>query len=206
LLPTLGIVQVGSQFAADRYMYLSMLPVIASIIIAVRLVCQKLSLPASVPISVFVISGLALTAITFNQMPYWHDSESLWKKVLEEDMEVPTAHYNLANYYLSINDLERAELEWTATTNLVPTHSMAQNQLGNIEYIRGDLTAALGRYEAAVKNGPYNIEPRYNYAKVLDRLGMTSKAKLNYIQFVELATPEYRQQVTEALKRISQIQ
>ena len=72
--------------------------------------------------------------------------------------------------------------------------------------MRGDLTAALSRYELAIKSDPNNVEARYNFAMTLDQLGMTSRAKQNYIQFVDLATPEYTHQVKKALKRISEIQ
>jgi hypothetical protein len=205
LLPTLGIIQVGGQFAADRYMYLSIIPLVTGIVIVAKAGARRLEVPVSVAVWLCGIASAMMVVLTINQMTHWRNSEALWMKTLAEDDEIPVAHFNLGNYYLSINDLARAEAEWTATVRLAPTHSEAQNQLGNIAYLQGDMIAALGRYEQAVAGAPGNAEALYNYAMILDRLGMTSKARENYVRFVELAPQEYQQQVAAALRRIQQI-
>jgi len=205
LLPVLGIVQVGSQFAADRYMYLPMVPLaVGACMLAWRL-RRNAGLPAAWLAAFVAVVTLLMGFLSYQQMQHWRNSEALWKKVLAEDAEIPTAHYNLGNHYLAENRLELAETEWLAVVRLDPGHSMAHNQLGNLSFLRGELKSALENYREAVENDSENIEAVFNYARVLDQLGMIHQAREFYRRFVELATAEYRTQVELASNRISQI-
>ena len=205
LLPVLGIVQVGSQSAADRYMYLALLPLSVGGCLLVSQLARKLTAPPSWLVFPVLVCGLILAFLTVQQSMHWRNSELLWKKVLTVDYEVPVAHYNLGNYYLAVNQLDKAEAEWRATIQLDPGYSRAHNQLGNLHFLKGDLNAALDRYRKAVASDPGNVEAVYNYAQVLDQLGMIRQAKDAYSQFIRLATTEYQEQIEVASGRIKQI-
>jgi tetratricopeptide (TPR) repeat protein len=82
LLPALGIMQVGSQAAADRYLYLALLgPVSLAGAGAARLWSVRprwrLSLGAVTLAAVLVFSGLSV-----RQMGFWKNTYSLWDRVL----------------------------------------------------------------------------------------------------------------------------
>jgi tetratricopeptide (TPR) repeat protein len=83
LIPVIGLVQVGVQAMADRYMYL---PGIGIYIIVAWLASEasaKLRLPKAVPAVTGAAILVALLLITRTQIGYWKDSESLFKHTLD---------------------------------------------------------------------------------------------------------------------------
>ena len=78
-LPMLGIVQNGPQIAADRYTYFAA-PVISMLVAAGLLRLRRSQRVAGVVVAASVI--LALGALTRRQLDVWHDSTSLWSRVL----------------------------------------------------------------------------------------------------------------------------
>jgi len=206
LLPILGLVQVGSQFAADRYMYLPLLPLSVGVLLVLhRCSGQALS---DVRWSSLILLPMAcvLAAVTYRQAMYWRNSETLWNRVLAVTPDVPTAHYNLANHYLASGRSLDAERHWLETVRLDPAHSRAYNQLGSLQLLRGDLEGALENYKRALRANPKNLEAIYNCAQVLDLLEHRNEALDMYERFVSQATAEYLTQKLAVLDRIRQIE
>ncbi len=80
LLPVIGLIQVGDQARADRYTYLSnvgiLLPIAGSL---TWLHCVRPRL-----ISVFIgLLGTFMITITLQQIGYWKNSQTLFRRVLE---------------------------------------------------------------------------------------------------------------------------
>jgi len=96
LVPMVGIVTVGEQAIADRYGYL---PFIGLFIAVVWAIAE--AVPQSRIASVWVASSAAavlilLGSLTYHQLGYWHDSETLWRYTLSVTEGNYTAHSNLA--------------------------------------------------------------------------------------------------------------
>ena len=95
LVPVIGLVQVGVQSMADRYMYL---PGIGIYIIVAWLAGEavaKLRLPKIVPAITGAVILVVLLLITRTQVGYWKDSESLFQHTLD----VTTNNYVMYNNY-----------------------------------------------------------------------------------------------------------
>lgn len=100
LVPMIGLVQVGEQAMADRYAYL---PFVGLFILTVWGLAElahawRISSAWLAAIAVLVLT--AFSALTYRQIGYWHDSETLWLHALSVS-EVPSykAHFNLAIAY-----------------------------------------------------------------------------------------------------------
>ncbi len=96
LVPMIGIITVGEQAMADRYSYL---PFIGLFIAAVWTLSE---LSAQRQIGRAWLAGsavavlLVLGSLTYRQLGYWHDSETLWRYTLSVTEGNYTAHSNLA--------------------------------------------------------------------------------------------------------------
>jgi len=96
LVPVIGLVQVGYQSHADRYMYVPMIG------ISIAVVWAGAELLATRPRAravASVLSGVALLALSVRswfQVGYWRDSETLYEHSLEVAPDSPNIRYNLA--------------------------------------------------------------------------------------------------------------
>lgn len=94
LLPVLGIVQVGGQAAADRYMYLPSLGffmLAGAGLMAVLEAKKKLAAPAFACVLIILAT---LSFLTVKQQLVWKDSVALWSREIE----------NFPDFYLGYNN------------------------------------------------------------------------------------------------------
>lgn len=134
LLPVIGLIQVGSQSRADRYMYLPMVGL--SILIAWSakdLLIRRPSLRAAIVV-LAAGAGAAWMAASWYQTRYWAGTESLFRHALAVSRN-PVAHLKLAEFYLDQGRFDESAAEGRAGVDLLPNDAQA----------RIDLAAALGR-------------------------------------------------------------
>jgi len=96
LVPMIGIVTVGEQALADRYLYIPMIGVLISLVWAAWEITEergisKLWLAAPAAVIVTTMGGL-----TYHQLGYWKNGETLWRYTLSVTEANYMAHDNLA--------------------------------------------------------------------------------------------------------------
>ncbi len=100
LVPMIGIITVGEQAIADRYGYLPFIGLFIAVVWTLDEAASKqvsehriatVWLAASAVAVLFVLGSL-----TYRQLGYWHDSETLWRYTLSVTEGNYTAHSNLA--------------------------------------------------------------------------------------------------------------
>lgn len=97
LAPTLGILQVGNQAAADRFTYL---PSLAPFLLAASFLAEKLSHRRSLFLVVVSLAVLLLGGMTFRQVSVWKNTVSLWERVLQDyPLNNPVVFQNLGRAY-----------------------------------------------------------------------------------------------------------
>jgi len=95
LVPVIGFVQVGSQAMADRYTYLPITGVFITIAWgAKRIARNKQRIGVAMRVTAFVII-VVLSAVTFRQISYWHDQESLFTHTIAVTTDNGRAHHIL---------------------------------------------------------------------------------------------------------------
>jgi len=190
LLPTLGLVQVGSQAAADRYMYLPILaPAMAVAAVAVHVwQLQRWRLGA---MTAGALATIALASSTVRQTSIWHDSATLWTWATEKQPGAAIAHYNLGEYLRSQGDLDGAVRCWQTAAAMAPWFSWPLNQLGNVAVLRGAIDDARAYYERATLVNETDPEAQYNLASFLEDQGQTAEARRHYEIFLRVAPPTF---------------
>ena len=150
LVPMIGLVQVGAQAMADRYAYVPFVGLFLMLTwLAVdwarthRLSAAWLAVPA-------VSCLLVLGTLTYRQVGYWHDSESLWLHTLAFTEDNYRAQINLGGLLLSQDRVEEAGAHYRAALAISdgPTANLG---LGDCEDRRGNLPAAIERYQMVAR-------------------------------------------------------
>lgn len=151
LLPVIGLVQVGSQAHADRYMYL---PSIGLLLIAMTLFPRTGSDHHRGAVTITCVYSVFLGALCYWQVATWKNEFTVFSRVL--DIEGPNykSHIHLASFFLRHNDVDKAYAHASAGLALEPTRSDAYQALGNIALARGEFAAAEHHLREALARGP----------------------------------------------------
>jgi tetratricopeptide (TPR) repeat protein len=184
-LPMLGAVQNGRQIAADRYTYhsaaaLAMLGA-GALLLAIRAVARPV-----VPMTVGAMVLAALGALTWSQIGVWHDSASLWARVLDVDANSAVAHDAWARLLVEQNKIDEGVAHGERAVTLAPEFAEAHNDLGVGRARQGRLSDAVAEYQRALALEPSFDEPLNNLGVVWARQGNLDSAIAHYRRAVEI--------------------
>ena len=151
LVPMIGLVQVGAQAMADRYAYISFVGLFLMVTWLAadwaqthRFSATWLAVPA-------VSCLLVLGTLTYRQVGYWHDTESLWLHTLAVTENNYGAQINLAGFLLTQDRVEEAGAHYRAAVAILPDAPIAALGLGDYEEGRGNLPAAIEQYQKVAR-------------------------------------------------------
>lgn len=190
LSPVLGFAQFGPQMAADRYSYLSCLAwaVLAG---GGAFYAWELRMSGGISGRTFVLAKwlalallMALGALTWRQVQFWHDSERLWKHALAIDPRSSFAYNNLAAA-MDKEGRRREAIEYYRKAvefdpEFVHGHFNLANTLARADNL-DDLDEAIQHYRIALKIDPSApAQVHHNLANVLARRGDLEGAIQDY--------------------------
>ena len=166
LLPVLGIVQVGGQAMADRYLYLPGIGPFLVLGLAVAWGWQKVYAVKirGVAIRIVYVAAvitvfLSLSFMTFRQISVWQNSISLLSFVIEKAPgQVPFAYYNRGMIYEGMGMLDKAMADYDEAIGLNPRYSEAYNSRGIVLNKLGRFGEAMADYGRAIASDPGNTK------------------------------------------------
>jgi len=188
LLPVIGIIQVGSQAAADRYTYLPSISLFLLIGIGTAWLWQNGALMREMRemrglMLFFTFIALSLLGyLTVKQIKTWQNSEILWSYVISAFPEkIPTAHTGLGNVHFKKGRLDDAIVEYKRALAIDPNYSEAHYNLGITYANNSMLDEAISEFKKALIINPNFTEAHFN-------LGVTYKKK----DMLDEAISEYK--------------
>lgn len=101
LVPVIGLLQVGNQSIASRYLYLPSIGLGLILISGLSTLEKSLHLPKIIPLSLGVVVAMLLGWATSRQLPFWKDGETLFQHTLAIDPNNYDAVSTLAWIYAS---------------------------------------------------------------------------------------------------------
>jgi len=186
LVPMIGLVQAGWQAMADRYGYLSLTGVF--VMVAWGLADLARALPRLRPVlALLAVAGLtACAALTWRQVGYWRDGETLARHALELDRECWMAHLLLGRELADRGEEQAAIGHFDEALRLEPNLPIAEYDLANALRDLGQLPLAIRHYEAALRLHPAYASAAYNLAGVYYDLGEVEAATRWYLETTRL--------------------
>ncbi len=129
LVPTIGVLQVGSQARADRYMYLPLIGLsIVPIWALTEWAATRPSLRRALPV-IGAVAFIVLGASAFQQVTYWHNGVALFERVQAVTTDNPISHAYLGKALLAQGRGPEAAVEMRKAIALKPDFVEMLNNL-----------------------------------------------------------------------------
>ncbi len=188
LAPVLGIIQVGSQAAADRYSYL---PSLAPFLLFGAAAANFFSRRRFTLILLTAFLAAALGYGTYQQTKTWKDSPTLWENVLRVNpRNSQIAHANLADGYLTTGRFDEALREFDRGIAIGPPSSFSHDGKGRVLLELGRPEEALQEFKAGINLEPKNAQFHCHLGMAYGRMGKTREA-LSEVQEGVRLDPDY---------------
>jgi protein O-mannosyl-transferase len=180
LVPVIGLLQVGLQSTADRYMYMPMVGLLIAIcwgfgdLVTLRGIAPIVAVAG-------IVALLFCAVLTRRQVALWHDSVTLWEHALSLS---PPTFLSCNNYGLALDQqgrLEEAEKWYRKAIEIEPTNFYPNCNLGVLLSKKGRQKEALRHLEIALQSQP-------NDPLLLENLGVVEELLGRYdtaIQYYE---------------------
>mgnify|MGYP002634074871 CR=1 FL=1 len=166
LVPVIGIVQVGEQAMADRYMYVPLI----GIFIVIAWGLPELMKNGKHRL-LFVLAGALvplLIILTWVQVSHWKNSITLFEHAISvnesESLSFVLVHNNLGHALATENRHEEAASQFLQAIKINPRYSKAYNNLGRA-------LSELKRYDEAIEYFQQAISIEADYAETYNKLG-----------------------------------
>lgn len=180
LLPVLGVVQSGNQYAADRYTYL---PAMALAVLAAG------GLPAAWQAGgarAALAAGLAVALVTaggwlsVRQVGVWRSNESLWTHAASVTPESSIARNGYGWILLQAGRYEEASANFREAIRLQPANQQAHHNWWTTLTRQGRPDDLLRAYQESVQVFPNFADAHFRLAEELARRGRDAEAATAY--------------------------
>jgi tetratricopeptide (TPR) repeat protein len=200
LVPTIGLVQVGTQSMADRYSYIPHIGLLVAIVWGVGLLAERWNALRPVLTAVAGVWVIAFAIATSRQLPYWTNSLTLFGHALEVTDHNAVAHGCLGIALTEAKQLDAARQHYAAALKIAPMNAEVHNNYANLLSMVGQKERALEHLTFAVRTQPEYAEAHNNRANVLADLGRTDEALAEHAEAIkqdpDLAPSHYNFGVT----------
>jgi tetratricopeptide (TPR) repeat protein len=167
LVPMTGLVQVGMQSMADRYMYIPMLGLLFIAVWTVRdfVISRPRWKPAAVILGIAAL--LLMVALTRTQVKYWRNSETLFGHALRVTENNDVAEKGYGGAMLGAGRLDEAEVHLRNALRIHPGYFRAGSDLGKVYLKQGKLNEAEMCFKELLKRKKDSAELYYNLGLAL---------------------------------------
>jgi protein O-mannosyl-transferase len=181
LVPFLGIFQAGLwPEMADRYAYLTYI----GIFIALTWGITDLIVKDRYSRAILNIAGsgviLILMVLTWNQVSFWKNSETLFSRSVEVTKNNYAAYNNLGLALFDKGDINGAIRSYREALNIKPTYSKSYINLGVALAEQKDTQGALENYTKAIQLEPNNADAHTSLGSLLAGIGKMDEAKMHF--------------------------
>jgi protein O-mannosyl-transferase len=186
LLPVIGLVQVGDQAIADRYLHIPSIGLSIALVWGAAELVAKAGVRRSVVTAAAAALVLTLALATQLQATYWRDSASVYQRAIDVTGGAFLPHYNLASELAKAGRLEEAATHYESARRFNPRSAVASSDLG-LCYLRlGRKSDALAALEEALRLDPEDATAHQNLGLLLASDGRLQEAIARFRQAIEI--------------------
>ena len=186
LVPVIGLVQVGDQAMADRYMYIPSIGLFVAIVWGVRdfvggnravLVAAKVAAVAAVGI---------LAVVTHRLTQAWQSSETLFEHALAVDQNNAAAHNFLGSALLRSGKLKEAREHFAQALRIRPDFPYAQINYATVLAADGEIEHGIKELSALLMKHPNDEEAHCSLGLIMQQKGDIAGAIEQYQEALRL--------------------
>ncbi|HEY2328791.1 MAG TPA: tetratricopeptide repeat protein [Verrucomicrobiae bacterium] len=186
LLPAIGLVQVGPQAMADRYMYLPSIGLFMLIVWGANDLLATHAHRQKIAALVAVAAGCACCLCTMHQLRFWESSVKLFAHTVAVTPDNYTATDYLGGALESAGRKDDALLFYAESVRISPYFPLAQWNLGLALLNKGLAAEAAEHLAVAAKFTPNDAVIHCYYGKALLLAGKTNPAEAQLAEAMRL--------------------
>jgi Tfp pilus assembly protein PilF len=152
LVPVIGLVQVGAQALADRYVYLPLIGILIVVVWGLGEICVKR--PPRVVFAVVAFLFLACAMRARNQVSVWENDRTLFGHALSVTKNNYVACINLGYWYSNRGNVQYALKLYHGALEMAPDDPTALYDVGNALARYRDWNEAIDDYRRALQIMP----------------------------------------------------
>ena len=190
LVPVIGLVQVGGQAMADRYVYIPFIGLFIIIAWGGNQILSKIRSSEIFTAIVFISIGIMFTIVSYNQVKIWENTVTLFEDVLKSNSENYLAYNALGLAAADKGDYEKALYYYYMALKINPKFELAYNNAGIVLSKMGKLSDAVKCYENALKINIRSAIAHHNLGIVLIQKNNVAGAISQFNKALELK-PDY---------------
>jgi protein O-mannosyl-transferase len=177
LVPVIGLVQVGSQAMADRYTYLPSIGFFIAVVFLAADFFAKFQTPKVITAGISLLILAACVRVTEFQLPFWRDSETLFRRAIAVTGNNVVAMINLGVALEEQNRTDEALAIYRQAEKFEngPYYQL-HNNLGNLLSRRGLHADALAEYQWSIRERPDDALSHNDAGSELVALGKYDEA------------------------------
>lgn len=190
LVPVIGLVNWGNQAMADRFVYIPFIGLYIAVSWGISGLLTKWKQRKTWFVVATIITALALSMLSWQQVGYWKNSVTLFENSLNKTRNNYLMHNNLG-VTLELEDrTEAAIAHYRQALNIWPDYADAHNNLGFALSKQGQIGKAIKHYQLALKKRPDFAKAHNNMGNALYKLGRFDEAIEHYSKALEI-TPNF---------------
>ena len=207
LLPVIGIIQIGTQAMADRYMYWPSIGLFIGVVWTIASLSEHYTIRRIALASATCLILLGMTAVAERQMTYWKNSETLFRHALAVTHDNPTAELNLGVALADRGASSEGLVHLREAVRIAPTYPDARLNLGMVLHESGEILPAISEFETAIQLKPDYAKAHANLAIILQERNDLERAMNEYREALRLdpIAPDVRVGFGLALQKSGQI-
>ncbi len=182
LVPVIGLVKIGLQSHADRYMYVPMIGLSIAVAWAALSLVTRFQWLA-IPIAIW---ACGICAATFVQASTWRNSTTLFEHAIAVTDGNYIAHNNLGVALRHAGRRPEAVAHFEEALRLWPEYPEAQTNLGEAFLVAGRLDDAIPHIAEALRLNPSLPEAHINLGSVRNKQGRPDLAESEYRTALQL--------------------
>lgn len=190
LVPVIGLVQVGMQATANRYMYVPLIGLFIMITWGMSDVFEKWRSRKIV----FAIFAGALLLVYMNlsriQVSFWQNSITLFEHTLRVTSNNSLIHNNMGVSLVQRGRVQEAIIHYNEALRIDPHFAKAFYNLGIALGRQGKTQEAIAAYTEALRIDPNYPEAHFKVGMTLAQLGDTQEAMAYYKEALKIK-PDY---------------
>ena len=204
IAPVIGLVHLGDQEMADRYMYIPSIGLFIMISWGGYDLCRGLRFSRFVNVCGVCAVLIILFFSTKSQLQYWHNSTSLFTHALEVTSRNYIAHSNLGTSLLKLGKVDDAAYHFQKALEIKPESYKAHFDMGTVSAIQKDFAKAEKHFIWILNRFPNDIDAKYNLAVAFFEQGDDERSEYWFSCVLEI-NPKHvraREYLAHSLMRI----
>jgi tetratricopeptide (TPR) repeat protein len=186
LIPVIGLVQVGKQAMADRYTYIPLIGLFVIVAWGVPELLANYNFRKPVLAVAATASVAAMSAVTYVNLGYWQNSETVLEHAIEVTQNNRFAEANLGVAYLQNNIYDQAIVHFEKVLQNDPNDAMTNLNIGVALFRKGKIDEAIIHFEKTLQKDPCDIAVRLNLGVALTRQGRVKEAIKYYDEALQI--------------------